>query len=64
MLPDTEAFFIFADMQQVAFIINPFSARKNYHPFLNELKKKVENPNFYISAVSYTHLTLPTKRIV
>lgn len=49
MLPDTEAFFIFADMQQVAFIINPFSARKNYHLFLNELKKKVENPNFYIS---------------
>lgn len=49
MLPDKEAFFIFADMQQVAFIINPFSARKNYHPFLNELKKKVENPNFYIS---------------
>lgn len=49
MLPETEAFFIFADMQQVAFIINPFSARKNYHPFLNELKKKVENPNFYIS---------------
>ena len=49
MLPNTEAFFIFADMQQVAFIINPFSAKKNYHPFLNELKKKVENPNFYIS---------------
>lgn len=49
MLPDKEAFYIFADMQQVAFIINPFSARKNYHPFLNELKKKVENPNFYIS---------------
>ena len=36
-------------MKEVAFIINPFSARKNYHPFLNELKKKVENPNFYIS---------------
>ncbi len=36
-------------MKNVAFIINPFSAKKNYHPFLNELKKKVENPNFYIS---------------
>ena len=36
-------------MQNVAFIINPFSAKKNYHPFLDELKKKVENPNFYIS---------------
>ena len=36
-------------MKEVAFIINPFSAKKNYHPFLNELKKKVENPNFYIS---------------
>ncbi len=49
MLPNPEAFFIFAHMQHVAFIINPFSANKNYHPFLNELKKKVENPNFYIS---------------
>lgn len=36
-------------MQNVAFIINPFSAKKNYHPFLNELKKKVSYPNFYIS---------------
>ncbi len=36
-------------MENVAFIINPFSAKKNYHPFLNELKKKVDNPNFYIS---------------
>ena len=36
-------------MKNVAFIINPFSAKKNYHPFLNELKKKVDNPNFYIS---------------
>lgn len=36
-------------MQNVAFIINPFSAKKNYHPFLNELKKKVSKPNFYIS---------------
>nr|WP_162089432.1 YegS/Rv2252/BmrU family lipid kinase [Chryseobacterium aquaeductus] len=36
-------------MERVAFIINPFSAKKNYHPFLNELKKKVENPIYYIS---------------
>lgn len=36
-------------MQNVAFIINPFSAKKNYHPFLDALKKKVEHPNFYIS---------------
>ncbi len=36
-------------MQHVAFIINPFSAKKNYHPFLDELKKKVDNPKFIIS---------------
>lgn len=36
-------------MKNVAFIINPFSAKKNYHPFLRELQKKVQNPNFYIS---------------
>jgi hypothetical protein len=28
MLPDKEAFFIFALMEKVAFIINPFSAKK------------------------------------
>ena len=33
----------------VAFIINPFSAKKNYQPFLNELSKKVENPLFLVS---------------
>ncbi len=49
MLPNQEAFFIFAPMEKVAFIINPFSAKKNYQPFLNELKKKVENPLYYIS---------------
>lgn len=49
MLPFAEHFSIFTHMQQVAFIINPFSARKNYEPFLSELRKKVENPNFYIS---------------
>ncbi|MEN4761251.1 MULTISPECIES: YegS/Rv2252/BmrU family lipid kinase [unclassified Chryseobacterium] len=36
-------------MEKVAFIINPFSAKKNYQPFLNELKNKVENPLYYIS---------------
>lgn len=49
MLPNQEAFFIFVTMEKVAFIINPFSAKKNYQPFLNELKKKVENPLYYIS---------------
>lgn len=49
MLPVQEAFFIFAVMKKVAFIINPFSAKKNYQPFLNELKKKVDNPSYYIS---------------
>ncbi|PRB04557.1 diacylglycerol kinase [Chryseobacterium sp. MYb7] len=36
-------------MKKVAFIINPFSAKKNYQPFLNELKNKVENPLYYVS---------------
>jgi len=49
MLPDLEAFSIFAVMEKVAFIINPFSAKKNYQPFLDELKKKVDNPLYYIS---------------
>lgn len=33
----------------VAFIINPFSAKKNYQPFLDELSRKVENPLYLIS---------------
>lgn len=33
----------------VAFIINPFSAKKNYQPFLDELSKKVESPLFLVS---------------
>lgn len=49
MLPVQEAFSIFAVMNKVAFIINPFSAKKNYQPFLNELKIKVENPLYYVS---------------
>nr|WP_066677322.1 MULTISPECIES: YegS/Rv2252/BmrU family lipid kinase [unclassified Chryseobacterium] len=36
-------------MERVAFIINPFSAKKNYQPFLNELKNKVQDPLYYIS---------------
>jgi len=36
-------------MEKVAFIINPFSAKRNYQPFLDELRKKVENPLYYIS---------------
>lgn len=44
-----EAFFNFATMEKVAFIINPFSAKKNYQPFLNELKKKIKDPLYYIS---------------
>ncbi|WP_410494270.1 diacylglycerol/lipid kinase family protein [Chryseobacterium sp. KBW03] len=49
MLPVQEAFFNFAVMEKVAFIINPFSAKKNYQPFLNELKTKVNNPLYYVS---------------
>ncbi|MGV2449566.1 UNVERIFIED_CONTAM: YegS/Rv2252/BmrU family lipid kinase [Ralstonia mannitolilytica] len=49
MLPVLEAFFNFAVMDKVAFIINPFSAKKNYQPFLNELKAKVNNPLYYVS---------------
>jgi YegS/Rv2252/BmrU family lipid kinase len=36
-------------VQNTVFIINPFSAKKNYQPFLEELKKKVDNPRYYIS---------------
>lgn len=36
-------------MENVAFIINPFSAKKNYHPFLQALKMRIPNPLFYIS---------------
>lgn len=49
MLPIRKHFFIFATMEKVAFIINPFSAKKNYKPFLEELKKKVKDPLYYIS---------------
>lgn len=49
MFPNTDAFSIFAVMEKVAFIINPFSAKKNYQPFLNELRKKVQDPLYYIS---------------
>lgn len=36
-------------MKNVAFIINPFSAKKNYQPFLDALQEQVDQPNFYIS---------------
>lgn len=36
-------------MNKVAFIINPFSAKKNYQCFLEALKIQVDHPNFYIS---------------
>lgn len=36
-------------MENVAFIINPYSAKKNYKPLLKELKNKVENVQYYIS---------------
>lgn len=36
-------------MQNVAFIINPNSAKGNYEPVLNNIKKKVAEPLFYIS---------------
>ncbi|MBW8360905.1 MAG: diacylglycerol kinase [Kaistella sp.] len=36
-------------MKNVAFIINPFSAKKNYGVFLSALIKKMENPLYYIS---------------
>lgn len=49
MLPVLEAFFNFVVMDKVAFIINPFSAKKNYQPFLNELKTKVNHPLYYVS---------------
>ncbi|WP_428037167.1 diacylglycerol/lipid kinase family protein [Chryseobacterium nepalense] len=49
MLSNLKAFFIFASMEKVAFIINPFSAKRNYQPFLTELHAKVKNPLYYIS---------------
>ncbi|MEC5156708.1 diacylglycerol/lipid kinase family protein [Chryseobacterium sp. MP_3.2] len=36
-------------MKNVVFIINPFSAKKNYQAFLNLLQKKINQPRFYIS---------------
>lgn len=36
-------------MQNVAFIVNPFSAKKNYHAFLTSLQRRMDNPKVYIS---------------
>lgn len=48
MLWNSQSIFTFEPMN-VAFIINPFSAKKNYQPFLDELSKKVENPLYLVS---------------
>ena len=42
-------FLFLLQMEKVVFIINPFSAKRNYQPFLDSLKQKVSNPNYYIS---------------
>lgn len=45
------------NFMKVAYIINPFSAKKEYQSFLNELQQKVENPLFHISkSIEDTHL--------
>jgi len=49
MLPNRKHFFIFETVETVAFIINPNSAKGNYQPILSEIKKKLVNPNFFIS---------------
>lgn len=36
-------------MENAVFIINPFSAKKNYEPFFEALKERIENPRVYIS---------------
>jgi YegS/Rv2252/BmrU family lipid kinase len=36
-------------MEKIAFIINPFSAKRNYLPFIDLLVKKIATPNYYIS---------------
>lgn len=36
-------------MENVAFIINPFSAKKNYKPFFDALRIKIPNAKVYIS---------------
>ena len=48
MLWNSQSLFTFEPMNG-AFIINPFSAKKNYQPFLDELSKKVENPLYLVS---------------
>lgn len=36
-------------MENIAFIINPNSAKGKFQPILNEIRYKIPNPNFYIS---------------
>ncbi len=42
-------------MEKVAFIINPFSAKKNYQPFLDELNKRVDAGREQIDASEDAH---------
>lgn len=43
-------------MEKVAFIINPYSAKREYQTFLDELKKKINQPFFIISkSIEDTH---------
>ena len=46
-LKSSEYFYFWA--MKFAFIINPYSAKKNYQPFLDSLTKKVNNPLYIIS---------------
>lgn len=49
MLLYQEAFFYFCSNGKRSFYYKSFFGQKNYQPFLEELKKKVENPLYYIS---------------
>ena len=46
-LKSSEYFYFWT--MQFAFIINPYSAKKNYQPFLDSLRKKVDNPLYLVS---------------
>ncbi len=43
------AFLFLQSMEKVVFIINPFSAKKNYQPFLDSLIQKLPNAVYYVS---------------
>lgn len=43
-------------MEKIAFIINPFSAKKEYQTFLDKLKKNIPHPNYIVSqSIEHTH---------